>query len=223
MKNYTYLLLWVLPLVLGACRTYQQPSSAEVQIYRMDGTQSQSPSAEIESLIGPYKTQLDQLMEEVIGFVEPSMPKQRPESTLGNWLADLLAVQANLLCEEPVDFAIQNYGGIRIPELPAGPLNVGKIYELMPFDNLLVVLELDAELLTTFCNQMAMDGGWPQSAALRYVIQDGQATDIRVAGEQIQDGKTYRVAMPDYIANGGGDCHFFTDQAQENTSRLIRI
>ena len=177
---------------------------------------------DIVALIDPYKMELDERMAEPIGYVAEAMPKARPESTLGNWLADLLAEQANRLSTQPVDFAIQNYGGIRIPELPAGPLNVGKVYELMPFDNMLVILELDVELLRTFCNQMAADGGWPQSAALRYVINDQQAEDIRINGEPIKSGTTYRVALPDYIANGGGDCDFLVEQEQENTGRLIR-
>jgi hypothetical protein len=31
-----------------------------------------------------------------------------------------------------------NSGGIRLPEMPAGAITQGKIFELMPFDNLMV-------------------------------------------------------------------------------------
>ena len=59
------------------------------------------------------------------------------------------------LLGEPVDFAVINYGGMRIPAIPKGPITRGKIFELMPFDNLLVVVRLDVSILTQFINHMA--------------------------------------------------------------------
>ena len=53
------------------------------------------------------------------------------------------------LCEEMikrqslnVDFVVLNYGGLRIQSMAAGPITMSKVYELMPFDNTLVVVDL---------------------------------------------------------------------------------
>ncbi len=221
--KYILLLSSSLIILATACQSYQSPQLRKVDRYQISDAYDATASEEIAALIAPYKSELEaQSMEEVIAYFEQPFPKQHPESLLGNWLADLLAEEANRICREPVDFAVQNYGGIRIPELPAGPVTVGKVFELMPFDNTLVVLDMEHELLTTFCQQMAADGGWPQSAALRYVIENGRAVDIHIQGIPLQENKIYRVALPDYIANGGGDCDFLIELAQEKTQHLIR-
>lgn len=217
-------ILWVLallPVLLTNCQVYHQPQEGQTQLYRMNDQQTAATPAEITAMIRPYKQKLDQKMDEVIAQVTEPMPKQRPESTLGNWVADLSLVKAQQYTNEPVDIALQNYGGLRIPELPAGPLTVRRVYELMPFDNMLVVVAMNGKTLQQLCDQVAKDGGWPVSQGLRFTISNG-AKDVRINGMPLVADRTYRVALPDYIANGGGDCDFLVDCSQTNTNRLVR-
>jgi 2',3'-cyclic-nucleotide 2'-phosphodiesterase (5'-nucleotidase family) len=129
---------------------------------------------------------------------------------------------ANKYSTKNVDVALQNYGGFRIPFLPKGPITKGNVYELMPFDNKLVVLELSAGLTRRLIDQMSNDGGWPISKGLNYKIEYGAASDIKIAGNDLDESKTYRIAMPDYVANGGGDCDFLIAIEQEDTGVFIR-
>jgi 2',3'-cyclic-nucleotide 2'-phosphodiesterase (5'-nucleotidase family) len=93
----------------------------------------------------------------------------------------------------------------------------------MPFENMMVVMETDGALLQEFCDHMAASGGWPISDGLEFSIEAGaKAKDIKINGELIQNDKTYRYAVPDYIANGGSDCSFFKDLPQQNSGMLIR-
>ncbi|MEO1714912.1 MAG: 5'-nucleotidase, partial [Bacteroidota bacterium] len=103
----------------------------------------------LNALITDYRGQLEAEMNTVIGTIAQSLTLQKPESSLGNWMADVLLEKATFYSKRPVDFALQNYGGIRISELPAGPLTRGKIYELMPFDNQLVILDLPGDIVDT--------------------------------------------------------------------------
>jgi len=146
----------------------------------------------------------------------------RPESRLGNWFAYLVHEQAEIYLGQPIDFAVLNAGGVRIPELPAGKITRGKIFELMPFENRLLALYLDAATVEQLVQHMAAGGGWPVSASLRYEIAGDQAQKIRINGASLQPDKTYVVAIPDYVANGGSGCSFLVDTRRQDLNRLLR-
>jgi len=151
--------------------------------------------------------QLDAEMNKVIATCPEDMPKNRPESRLGNWMSDVILDKANELSDEPIDFAMQNAGGIRIPMLRKGDITKGKIFELMPFDNALVVVHLDRELLMAFLDRVADSGGWPVSKNFYMEIKNDKAVVVEINDEPLTD-RIYNVALPDYIANGGSDCPF---------------
>ena len=178
--------------------------------------------ASVEALIEPYKVQMDAEMTEVIGEVRMPLNKQRPESLLGNWFADLIHEETEKHLGKSIDFAVMNYGGMRIPAIPEGPLTRRTIYELMPFDNLMVVVYLNASELNTFIQHMANGGGWPVSASLRYDIRNEKAENIRLNGKPIDPEGTYSVSISDYLANGGGDCDFFKEVSRDDLGILIR-
>ena len=95
------------------------------------------------------------------------LTKGRPESSLGNWTADLLLAAArDLFPGYAIAFAVQNYGGLRLSEIGTGPLTVSELYELMPFDNELVLVELGGATLRAFIDHTLADGGWPVSEGL---------------------------------------------------------
>ena len=161
-------------------------------------------------------------MNKVIGETAGAFTKGQPESTLGNWFADIIYEQSCKYYGKPIDFATQNYGGLRIPSLPKGELTKGKIYELMPFDNMVVILELDAATVVQLLERIAAQGGWPTSKQLRFEIKDDKVQNIQINGKPFDYDKTYLVSLPDYIANGGGRCFFLKDQKRNETGKLVR-
>ncbi len=177
----------------------------------------------IDSIVAPYQSQLNAQMSEQIGSLPQALQRFGDQPTLGYWVGDLLAIMADKYYDDHnIDFAIQNAGGLRIPELPAGTLTVGQIYELMPFDNVLVVLEIKGTTVQELVDRMAASGGWPSSEALTYTIQDKKGIDTRINGAPLDPSATYYVAMPDYVANGGSGCDFLTDSPQFSTGQYIR-
>lgn len=179
--------------------------------------------SEIENLIAPYKQKLSEEMDEVIAHTPIDLIKRRPNSTLGNWFADVLHIQAEKNSKSKVDFAAQNYGGLRIPSISKGPIQVGKIYELMPFDNALMILELDGATTKQFIETIAADGGWPISYGLQLTMDSNQKPKkILIQGEAFDANKRYKIALPDYVANGGGGCDFLKPFEGYNTGLFIR-
>ena len=84
-------------------------------------------------------------------------------------------------------------------------MTVGKIYELMPFDNILVVVAMKGDLLKEYIDDMAGRGGEPISSTVSYAIENRKAVDIEIHGKKIKEDKIYFVALPDYVANNDMD------------------
>eukprot|EP01035_Chromulina_nebulosa_P063554 gene63554-86935_t len=158
-------LLYIAPLlllcaVLG-CRprnyVVQQVTPASTRITTLDSVNR--PDSGILALIAPYKIKLDSQMQVVIGSTLVAMPNTRPNGTLGSFIADILKTQTQRIIKTDIDFAFTNISGIRQPALPAGDITKGKIFELLPFDNMVVAAEVKGETLKKVFEQIAAKGG----------------------------------------------------------------
>lgn len=217
--KYAYYCL--LLLFCFSCKKVWHKANTHYTPQMLESHRKLSEDAEVAAMISPYKSKLDAEMNKVIGQCLVEMPKRKPECVLGNWMADAMEEKAEALTGKDIDFAFQNYGGIRIPALSKGPITTGKIYELMPFDNQLVIVEMNGATLRQLILHIAADNGWPLSRSIKVQIA-GDKSKINIDGEPIQLEQKYRVAMPDYIANGGNDCFFLMDQKQKVLDVLIR-
>lgn len=221
-----YLLASTLLLVSLGCKApFYQADTVGAERQTLDANSPTNSAGDLaEATIAPYREQLTEAMTEVIGQAETTLFKNGGESTLGNWATDLLYDQAvAIFPDQQIDFAIANSGGLRINELPAGPVRMEDMYRLMPFDNELVLVALNGVVFEEFLQYMArIWQGWPQSRQLRYRIEDGQAVDITVNGEAPLLNRNYLVAMPDYVANGGDDAEMLADRPQIKSGLLIR-
>ncbi|MBT8221466.1 MAG: 5'-nucleotidase C-terminal domain-containing protein [Bacteroidia bacterium] len=199
----------ILLVLLSACRTNTFLSSVDTDRLTLSDTTEVVEDTEILEIISPYKMNLDAQMDRVIGKLVVDLYKSRPESTLGNWMTDIILERVNTYAEEPIDFAVQNYGGIRVPEIKKGDITVRHIFELMPFENAIVVMEVDGSTMWQMIERMALSGGWPVSSGFQMVIsKDRKPLNVLIQGKPFDSSKTYRFALPDYIANGGDRCDF---------------
>lgn len=206
-------------LLFLSCRTVSHITNVKESQINISEIQ---PDIDVQKMIAPYKAQLDGEMNTVIGNCEQTLTKRRPESTLGNWFCDVMAIAAERNYADKPAFVVQNYGGLRIPNITKGEVTKRKIYELMPFDNLLVLVQVDYSELMKFIEQMAASGGWPQSKSLRYEIVDGKPTQITIDGESPDNDKKYWIGMPDYIANGGDNAFYLTDNPRLDNGIFLR-
>lgn len=169
----------------------------------------------------PYKDSLDAEMNTVIGTVAQTMQKQQPESALGNWMCDAILSQSRQVYSGSIDFTVLNHGGIRLPSLAQGEVTIGRIYELMPFDNRLVVMMLDSSVIQKLFDLMAAKGGWHVAGA-RYTIKEGRAKDIYIHGNALQNNRTYAAVLSDYLANGGDNCAMLQGVTSTDIQLLLR-
>jgi len=209
-------------LLFISCQRQWQLAEVDPETYRFDRYNSIKEDQALKDMIQPYKEELDAEMNEVIGQVKTELTKAKPESTLGNFLADLLVVEASDCTGRQIDFAAQNYGGIRVPAVGKGDISRGRIFEIMPFENMLSVLEVKGDIVNKIIQKMASSGGWPISKDVSYTIQDDQAGNIKIHNEPLDMNKMYTMALPDYITNGGDNCDFLIDQKRLDCNISIR-
>lgn len=174
------------------------------------------------AFVEPFRLEMEFQMNEVIGHTANELMRKQPDGPLNRVVADIIHDYAESALERDIDFAVQNYFGLRVNSLPDGPLTLGHLYELMPFENYLVVLEVPGYVVQELCNLIASNDGWPISYGLSFRIKDGNAHAIMVSGKEIDPNKTYRIATNDYLANGGDNALFFRDYPQISTGLLIR-
>lgn len=204
-----------------SCKSVQHLATADNVNLKVEDHQSYGDSP-MEAMVRPYRDELQAEMNVVIGYNAADLSKGKVNSSMGNFVSDLLLSEATKLSGIAVDFAIQNYGGLRIVKLPKGDVTKGKLFELMPFDNLLVIVEMKAQDVRNLCNRIADYGGWPISEGVTFNISDAMAGDIMVGGEPLDESRIYQVAMPDYVANGGDACPFMIGLPQTDTGQYIR-
>lgn len=168
--------------------------------FPMDSTITDDPA--FVRLYAPYKQQLDAGMNRVVGrtAVALTKPGNVPETLLGNFFADALLTEGRKLHPE-AEFSFGTKGGLRT-ELMQGDITVGHLFELMPFENELVVLELSGASVLQLAQFAASTGGQPM-AGMRLHIANGHAADIRIGGAPLDTARTYTLVTYDYLANGG--------------------
>ncbi len=128
------------------------------------------------------------------------------ENLLGYWVADAMRESAQGVLGVPVRFAITNSGGLRA-NLRPGQLKVEDIYELMPFENELVVVELTgAQVIQVVREGLLRRGGEPCSGVLVKVQGTPAQATLSVTwadGSPIDPAEVVKVATTDYLYGGG--------------------
>ncbi|RWY47469.1 5'-nucleotidase C-terminal domain-containing protein [Mucilaginibacter sp. UYNi724] len=151
----------------------------------------------------PYKQKMDAQMNTIIGESSQELTKSYdlPETLLGNFFADAVFTEAKKI-DPSIDFAMPTTkGGLR-NNLPKGNIRLSTIFELMPFENELVVLKLSGRDVLQLLNFIAQAGGEPV-AALKMQIKNSEPQEITINGKPFEVAKTYSVLTSDYIAAGG--------------------
>jgi 2',3'-cyclic-nucleotide 2'-phosphodiesterase (5'-nucleotidase family) len=162
-------------------------------------------------MIEPYRDSLELTMNTVLVENEAELTRGKPESTLGNLIADLLLERALVEMPDSVRplICLINVGGLRV-DLPEGPITVGKVFELMPFENELDVVKLSSQKVDEMLVYLNEVGGQPISGmnvtvssgkgSTRYLLSDGQEIE-----------EYLYVVTSDYLADGGDKMDFFKD------------
>jgi 2',3'-cyclic-nucleotide 2'-phosphodiesterase (5'-nucleotidase family) len=194
------------------------------KISKMTAVTDSLPESELSKRVATYITplhdSLDSKMNAVIVQSVKRLTKGQPESDLGNLIADLMLATAREKTGKQIDVAVTNNGGIRA-ELPQGGITIGNVYEIMPFDNELVILTLSGPTMKKFVDYIALRRE-PQ-AGMELVIDknSNQVLDLKIGGQQLDLTRNYTVITSDYVANGGDRAEFLKERLSYEPLNLL--
>ncbi|MCS7077807.1 MAG: 5'-nucleotidase C-terminal domain-containing protein [Bacteroidia bacterium] len=219
---HSYFLILVLLYTLSCTPKLYQP--VQKQYLQTKINDSIPEDKEIVAIIAPYKKSIDEKMNQEIGECAIELNKEgTPQNLICNFVADLLLSEINTYKEyEKVDISFGSSGGLR-NILPKGKITVRHVYELMPFDNEIVILTLYGSDIIKLTDFLANKGTGIFSGGSFVITKDKKSTQVKINGEVVEEHKTYRVVTSDYIANGGDNLKFLLKAVKrENTGILFR-
>ncbi|TNC52049.1 multifunctional 2',3'-cyclic-nucleotide 2'-phosphodiesterase/5'-nucleotidase/3'-nucleotidase [Rubellimicrobium rubrum] len=144
------------------------------------------------------------------------------ECEMGNLVAEAMLAR---VADQGVTIAIANGGGLRA-SIDAGPVTMGEVLTVLPFQNTLSTFQTDGqtiiEALENGASQIEEQGGrFAQVAGLRYTIDPSQPAGSRVSDVQallggdawapIDPAATYGVVTNNYVRTGGDGYAMFVD------------
>ena len=179
-----------------SCNTSYKAENVQYSSYRIQ--QYDEGSKSLTTIVKPYSDSVNKLMNIVIGYNEAQLEKKKQRNTLGFFIADAYMEMAKQKVDPKIDAAFMNSGGIRLPEMPAGPITQGKIFELMPFDNLLVLLKVKGSLLKQYLDTLAANEGIIASG-MTMQIENKTVQQVMVGGKPLDLNADYTIVNSDYV------------------------
>jgi 2',3'-cyclic-nucleotide 2'-phosphodiesterase (5'-nucleotidase family) len=204
---------------LAGCAKHYQVVSTANSHYDLKELKNDSLT---EVRIDPYKNKLDAEMSQTLAVCDTPLTKEGVETNLSNFV--LMAVDEYVKEKRPAIYAdyigMINRGGLR-SSLPKGLIKVGTIFELMPFENEMILLKIKGSKLKEAIEASCKTGkllNWNVS----YTIQNNTPLNIMIHGKPFDINKEYTIITTDYLAHGGDECTFFSDPvlSEQDGSKL---
>ena len=186
---------------LSSCNRHFSVSGNQYKQYAV--TQESGVDSSLVKYYLPYKKQMDSEMSRVIGKSERELTKpSEPETLMGDFFSDAILTEG-LKKDPSIQLTLATKGGLRTT-FPKGNITVSHAFELMPFENELVVLKLSGANIQRVIDFIVKSDGQPV-AGIRMKIKDKKAYDVVIGGKPFDVNQTYNLLTYDYLANGAED------------------
>lgn len=207
--------------VLSCSQSSQHLITVKSQQVQISDTLQNDKS--LEDFIAPYRKRIKAEMDEVLAYTPEAMLKSdfKFNTPIGNMMADAVMEMANPIFNKrtgnSIDMALLNYGGIR-SGINAGAITTRTAYNIMPFENEVVVAELNSDEFKALVNYLVRGKTAHPISGLQIILDaKGHLQSVKVNGNQIEN-KSYYVATSDYLLTGGDQMEFF--KAAKSTTSL---
>ena len=178
-------------------------------------TEKANETPEIENFIKPYRDHINKDLDSILAYCPETLDKStgKWQTTIGSLMADVCLQRGNLVFKtrekKDIDLCLLNHGGIRAI-LPKGNVTTRTAYEIMPFENSLIVLALNGNQILEIASYIIKEKKPQPLAGMTFTIsKENTAKNILIQGKPIDVSKTYYVVTNDYLANGGDNMNFF--------------
>jgi 2',3'-cyclic-nucleotide 2'-phosphodiesterase (5'-nucleotidase family) len=214
-----YIHILLVCAILSACSSTPKIQKVETSHVVLNASTVDTYDSTFIKTVMPYKSKMDSIMNEVLGISDQALLKGLPEGTLGDFASDAVLKKTNDVYNPSdnhlADICLLNNGGLR-SQLPKGKITLGNVFELMPFENEIVILTLSGEKTKQLFESLVENNGAPFSGAT--VKGKGKKmTELKIGGKEFDITKTYKVATSDYLAGGGDKYSFFSSPIKVDT------
>lgn len=159
-----------------------------------------SPDPEMAQLVDKWYEKTSHIMQTRLGYSETGISRQ--SWAMANWITD------SWLHEHPqADASVVVFGGMR-QFIGSGPITMGDVFGMLPFENSLVILKLSGRDLSAFLHHGATNCEtrqrcYPAVGGIRYELaQDGFEVEF-LDGRKMSDDEEYTVIITDFMYFGG--------------------
>lgn len=188
---------------------------------RIPVTEKENQVPEIENFIKPYREHINSDLDSILAYCPETLDKStgKWQTTIGNLMADVTLSRGNLVFQsrekKNIDICLLNSGGIR-SILPKGNVTARTAFEIMPFENSLVVIALKGDQIIEMVDFfIAEKKSHPLSGITFTIDKNKVAKNILVQGKPVQKETVYYVGTNDYLSNGGDNMNFFKKGIQK--------
>lgn len=168
----------------------------------------------VDAVIAPYSAKVRELNAPIGKLVGGLKRGGMGGGSLGNFVADALRSRAAVVLGKPVLLAVVNSSGLRKSQIPEGDISTSDIYELLPFENALVTLDLNGEQLRRFLDVTVERRNAQAGARILYrtnkELKKSEIVSVKLVGAnnaetEIDPKATYTIVTIDYLVKRGGD------------------
>jgi len=192
-------------------------------------TDSINGTDSIDLFIAPYRKRIKEVLDSTLAYAPSQITKNdgKYNTSAGNLMADIMLSQANPIFKsrtgQEIDFVISNHGGIR-SIISEGKVTTRTAYEVMPFDNSIVVVALKGKDVRDLISCLINAKNPHPIAGLQIILNTNDTLkDVNIHGLPFDENKTYFVATSNYLADGGSNMGFFKDSLKTfDLNYLIR-
>ena len=210
-----YLSILSFCFVIVACET---ESNQQKYGYNIEINQQVLSDSSIVKYYQPFKKNLEEsLMNTPISYSPETYKKNDGElnSTLSNMFADATYEMSNpvfnKMSGENIDIVLLNNGGIR-SIISKGNISEKTAFELMPFENSIVVLELSGFSIIKMIDYLRKVKLQHPISGLQITLNnDYSVNEVKINGVSIENEKKYYVATTDYLLEGGDKMYFLAE------------
>ena len=210
-----YLSILSFCFVIVACET---ESNQQKYGFNIEINQQVLSDSSVVKYYQPFKKNLEEsLMNTPISYSPETYKKNDGElnSTLSNMFADATYEMSNpvfnKMSGENIDIVLLNNGGIR-SIISKGNISEKTAFELMPFENSIVVLELSGLSIIKMIDYLRKVKLQHPISGLQITLNnDYSVNEVKINGVSIENEKKYYVATTDYLLEGGDKMYFLAE------------
>lgn len=156
-------------------------------------------------LLGPYLNKGKEKLNIVVGHTRKLLVGDRDKIRFGQTNLGRLVATAQME-KTRSDFGVVNSGGVRA-SIETGDITYKEVLQVHPFGNTVATVELLGKEVLDYLSVVAAmptdSGAYAQFAEVAMTVYPDRIDHVKIAGEPVHWGVTYRLSLPSFLAAGG--------------------